>query len=168
MTTERFNFYILILCVFICGFIYFDSYLIPTNSIRDIVVDKKYFEQHGQNGLRNTYELMTKRNDFDVTASAYNSLLNLDTIMIEKSKLTNSIQKIIVERNNEKFIYEVGFIRARSGMIFCPMICLFILLSIIFNSKLSKRKDKNLNPYFSLIISLIILSYHIGVEYYFK
>ena len=163
MSDEKFNLTLLLTSLFLCLFAYIDSYLAPLNYSTEVIVQKKYFENKMRYRVDKTFELVTKNCDFDVTGSLYNAVKENDTIIIMSSKWTKSIQKVTVSELDVDDIYSVGFIRVRNGMVYTPILILFLTIAIILTRKLTKWGDRKFLPYTLLIASLIILGFHLGL-----
>lgn len=168
MSTRRFNLLLLCCCLFICCFMYVDSYLIPVKEIEEVVTETMYFKNSGLRKSSTSYEIKTNKDDFDVPKQAYNSIGSGDTITISKSVLTNSIQKLQLLRDNDQYIFDVGFIRARLGMLLLPYLIILIITNLIMNRKLSNSKSQKHLPYFWLIAALVLLAFHLNLDYLFK
>ncbi len=114
-----------------------------------------------------TYELVTRRFDFDATEILYNSLAKGDFLIISKSRLTNSIQRVIVINQDIYNIYSVGYIRARGGVIYNAILILILSLAITSYKKNTLYRNKKSLPYILLVFSLLILGFHLGLEHLF-
>lgn len=65
--TEKFNYILLLSCLFTCVFMYIDSYLIPLKEVNDAVLTKKYFQSAGLHRVSRTFEIETRNHHFAVT-----------------------------------------------------------------------------------------------------
>jgi hypothetical protein len=147
---------------------YVDSYLIPVKEIDEVVTDTKFFNSSGLRKSVKTYEIKTNKGDFDVPKQAYDFIGSGDTITLSKSVLTNSIQRLTLQRDNDQYIFDVGFIRARLGMFWLPYLIIIIITNLALNKKLASSKSQKHLPYFWLVAALVLLAFHLNLEYLFK
>ncbi len=146
---------------------YADSYLIPVKFEKEKVENKLSFHQAGRTKTH-TYELECSRQSFDVTALAYFNIEVEDSVSISKSTFTNSIQNISLVNSQNNYKYKIGYLNARMGLIYTPILLLVLIINLILNKKTSNTKDRKYYPYIWLTLSLLLLSLHLGIEYYFK
>lgn len=168
MSTQRFNFLLLCFCLFLCCFMYVDSYLIPVKKINEIVIKTQFFENRGLRRSDKIYEIKTNKDDFVITKQLYNLIGEGDTILLLKSILTNSIQKLELQEDDYRYMFEVGFLRARLGMFLVPYLIILIIVNLVMNKKLTNSKGQKHLPYFWLIATLILMGFHLNLDYLFK
>lgn len=146
---------------------YADSYIVPVKYEKEKVENKLYFYQAGRTKSY-TYELECTRQSFEVTALAYFNIESGDSISICKSTITNSILNISLITGQNNYNYKIGYLNARMGSIYTPILLLILIINLILNKRISNTKDRKYYPYIWLALSLLLLSFHLGLEYYFK
>jgi 4-hydroxybenzoate polyprenyltransferase len=109
---------------------------------------------------------MTTKKEIDVTEIAYNSISINDTLILLSSRLTNSIQKIVIQKNGYLSILSIGFVNARIGSIFTPVLIICTIGFLFLYRKIKYQDGKNNFTYILFISSLCLLSYYLG--FYFS
>ena len=162
MTTEKFHHCLLIFSLLVSAFLYIDTYLLPLKTEQEVVLDFEHFSQRIRRSTNHTYLIKTTKKEIDVTQLAYNSTSINDTIILVSSKLTNSIQKITIKKNGYLSTFLVGFVNARMGSIFTPVLIICIVGFLFFYKKINYQEGKNNFTYMIFISSLCLISYYLG------
>lgn len=156
MGTKTIHFGILIVSLVICLFMYLDAYWLPCNASEEITLKANDFQSRGKSSTTHSYLLTTNVGTYSITESLYRGISIGDTVYIERSSLTSVSQKAFLYKGEYIYMYEIGFLRARNGFIFTPMLLLGIIAFLLFYNKLDNLQGR-VNMTYALFIGTLIL-----------
>lgn len=168
MSTEKYNRNLLLFCLFVCGLMYVDSYLVPLKDDPQTVLRQDYYSTSGLRHTYETYEFETENGYFPVTRRAFYLIDEGQRIVLMRSFVTNSVQKIRISQNKDSPTIQIGFIRARSGILYIPALCLCIVVNLSANKRLASEGRRKYLPYVWLTGLWVFLAYHLGFESIFR
>jgi hypothetical protein len=152
-STIKKHFLVARICIFLCCFIYSDSYIIPLSKIKETVVDKKAFSYNTRKSRSISYNIKTNSRNFDVPAGFYHFVSLSDTVLLHYSPISRSIQKVTAARENNIHTFETGYVRYGLGQIFVPLVLLILILYHIFYFSIE----------YLLIATVILFMFHLGI-----
>jgi hypothetical protein len=132
ITNAKWHFITARICIFLCCFMYADSYIVPLYTSNVALTEKNTYRYRTRKSHGITYQFKTSGPAFDATAALYNSTSVDDTLVLYRSLITGTIQKAGVPRADGDLIFETGFIRAHNGRVFVPVVLLGLVLYHIF------------------------------------
>jgi hypothetical protein len=98
---------IILVSLSICLFIYVDSYLIPTYSLFEKVEDLNEYRT-GKRGRHEVYTMTIRNKPYDIPEYLFLALSIGSSVVLEKSVLTGSLQKVVVVKEDMGWEYEAG------------------------------------------------------------
>jgi hypothetical protein len=168
MSTEIYNRNLLLFCLFVCGLMYIDSYLVPLKDDPKTVLRQDYYSTSSLRHTYKTFEIETESGYFPITGRASNMINDGQKIVLMRSFVTNSVQKIRLSQNEHDRTVEVGFLRARSGILGIPILCLCIIVNLSANKRLVREGKRKYLPYVWLTGLWVLLGFHLGLESLFR
>lgn len=168
MSTEKYNRNLLLFCLFVCGLMYVDSYLIPLKDDFRTVLRQDYYSTSTLRHKYETFEFETENGYFPVTRRAFYLINEGQRIVLMRSIVTNSIQKIRTSQSKDSLTVEVGFITGRSGILYIPALCLCIIANLSANKRLANEGKRKYLPYVWLTGLWVFLAFHLGWETIFR
>lgn len=159
----RHHYFIVLLSLAICLFLYIDSYLIPIeSSIQKVQNCSENF--HGRRGQNWTYTLEIKGKNYDIPVHLFKALNINDEVVIEKSVFTKSLQRVGVFKEQDLWMYETGYLRVRFGKFLVPINIIGCLLMLIFFNKIDSIPGRGNLSYALFIFSLILLFTYLDLD----
>jgi hypothetical protein len=146
---------------------YVDAYLIPVKTSEEIVDALKDYRMRRKNSTTHTYEMKTSKGKYDITKILYNHININDTVFIERSLISSAPRKVLSPKDEYVYIYEIGFIRARIGYIFLPLVLIGIISLLIFYKKIDYLPGRANLTYALLISATILFLFHLNISFHF-
>jgi hypothetical protein len=159
MTRKKLHFTLLFFSLITTCFIYCDTYLIPTRNTTEFVTNIR--EKSSYRG-GDSYLLTTNRGEYVITETIYESVSVGDSIVIKRSIISGSVQKIAVRKENVIYTYFTGFARVGTGILYVPIVLICNLLLIIFYRIIRNPRAENNLTYAVFIVTMILLFFHIS------
>ena len=165
MSAEKFHRLIMIFSFLICVFIYIDSYWVPLKNSTEIIEAKKYYASvDGHNRSTSAVELATDKRNFDVPDEFCQVVNKNDTIIVQSSILTNSVQKAQVNKDGTIATYAIGFVRGMMGFLYLLLVTIGIVILFSLYSYLKNTQGRRSITFVLLICTLSLLFFHIGID----
>ena len=95
MRTEKIHFFILIVSLIICLFIFLETYFLPTNSRKEIVQSIEGVRKRGRSNSWYDYYMKTNAGDYAVTGSIYEAVNIGDTVLMSYAFISGCLQKYL-------------------------------------------------------------------------
>jgi hypothetical protein len=162
-STAKKHFIVARICIFLSCFIYADSYFIPFSKKREAVIDKKAFSYSTRKSRGMSYNIKTSSRNFDAPAGLYHSVVLSDTVLLQYSPITGSIQKVTASRENDVYTFETGYVRYGLGEILVPVVLLGLILYHIFYFSIAYLPGRRDLLYALLVATVILFMFHLGI-----
>jgi ABC-type multidrug transport system permease subunit len=160
LATEQFQRRMQILSLSICIFILLDGYLIPFNSSKEVVTDHIKRAHPVGSGKIFYYKLITAKRKLNVAGETYSAVKLQDTVIINQSMITRSIQQIVLEKDRNVYVWHVGFL-SYDGVAYVVLLMMGIVFFLIFYKKMDHPKGRQSVGYYLLFLSMSMLLLHI-------
>jgi hypothetical protein len=165
LNDSKIHFIIIRSCIFICAFIYLDSYVIPLKDSTEIIKDKNYYENKTRRSKFKTYYIETTNKKFDASESFYNYSTVADTVILHSSPITRSIQKASVIRGEYSYSFEIGYVRTSTSFIYISVLLIILILFHIFYFSIKWPPGRR-NLLITVIIgTLLVFFFHLGITF---
>jgi hypothetical protein len=161
--SARHHYIVILISLLLCLFVYVDSYLIPIKtSLKKVQNLAEY--RSGKRGQNMDYTVTIDNKEYDIPQGIYNTLNTDENALLYKSAFTGSLQKIGVIKEQEIWIYNAGYVRARFGKLAVPAIILGCLLMFIFFKIIDSIQGRANLAYALFICSLLLLFAHLDLD----
>ena len=164
LNKTRTHYRILLAAIALCLFMYIDAYWVPTKATEEVTLTIRDLESRSKTATSHTYLLKTNAREYDITESLYSGISIGDTVIMQRSGLTGSPQKASLIRGEYLYTYEIGFIRARLGLVLLPLIGFGICIFMLFYKKLDNLQGRSNMTYFLFTASLILFLFHLDLH----
>jgi|GEM_PF-5871776 len=144
----------------ICLFMIAEVYVLPLKDSLETVKDYNLYRS-GRRGKSIHYTMTTEVKTYDITSGLYNDIELNETVVLEKSMITGSLQYARLEREEYIYRYSTGYLRDRAGWFFVGIVILGVLAMFIFLKKIDSIEGRRNLTYGLFIASLLILFTHI-------
>ncbi len=136
-----------------------DSYLVSKKTKSEIVTQMRQTKRTGIKNRYSTYKIETNRKERNFNNDVFNNVSVGDTININCSSLTGTLQTLSITRDSNKKIFNIGFINTSIGLAFISLAFLLMLIYILLS--ITKYKfDKNATTIGILIVVVFVIIQH--------
>ncbi len=150
---------LLMISIGICMLIFIDAYIIPTKA--KSVEDYAGFSKFGKSNSK-TYIANTNKGRHTITKAIYNDLQDGDSLILNSSIITGSVQKIGIKRSQFLQNYQAGYVRTQLGWLFISLNLISLLLFYEFSKKI-KEVYTRVRVFIALIsIPILYIIFHLG------
>jgi len=161
--SSKHHYIIILTSLALCLFLYIDTYFVPVKSSIQKVQDMgEYY--HGRSKSIPYYTMIIKGKEYDIPYYVFNAITVNDEVKLEKSVITGSLQRVGVFREDEIWLYEVGYLRVRFGKLAVPIIILGCLLMLVFFKIIDNIQGRANLSYALFICSLLLLFAHLDLN----
>jgi hypothetical protein len=165
MSAEKFHRLIMLFSFLICVFIYVDTYWVPLKNSTEIIEAKKYYASvDGHSRPASSVELATDKRNFDVPVEFCQVVNKNDTIVVQSSILTNSVQKAQLNKDGNISTYAIGFVRGMMGFLYLLLVTIGLVILFSLYSYLKNIQGRRSITFVLLICTLSLLFFHIGID----
>ena len=162
MRTGKIHFFILIISLIICCFIFLETYLLPFSERNEEV--RSLREKHSRKKFSSddNYFMETETGEYLITGSIYGAVSIGDTVVMRRAPISGSLQEISLPKENLAYNYFTGFARIHMGIIFLPLAVLGIFCMLIFYKRIDSMQGRTNLSFALFIIVIIMLFFHIN------
>ncbi|MEN9684891.1 MAG: hypothetical protein RLZZ28_677 [Bacteroidota bacterium] len=158
MQPDRFNHFLLISILLASLVLFVDGYFLPLKEFSGVLVSKT---ERSDAKLRIViFAVEREKKLLSVPAQAYQTINVNDTIVIGRSRLTNTILKLSLYRAGEKYSWRTGFLFL-GGMDFLLLFVIGIpvFLWVYQRNILQPKTRRDMSIYIALLFSVLLLFY---------
>lgn len=160
---KKWHYSVLTACLVVCILIYADVYLFPLRSNIEVVTDSRSELHYSKTTLIFRYFIKTQRREYKVPASVYNGVDDGDSIVVFRSLAANSAQKIAINREGYKGIYDIGYLLTNSRCFIFALLPLGIITTLIFYNYIKYLPGRTNLTVFLAITTLYFLIAHLNL-----
>jgi hypothetical protein len=160
MATAQFHKRLLLIPVFICVFIYADTYLVPRKTSMEFVTDVYQTKER-----RTGAEYMTTNVDnYPISEKLMNAINRGDTLLFYRSVLTGRHVKVLLDRHEYAFYYSIGFQTAGAGFIWTPVLLIGTLIFMRFYQRVDTAAGRRNGTFAFVILAFVLLFAYLDVK----
>jgi hypothetical protein len=161
---EKFHKLILFFSLGCLLFIALDAFVFPRKQVVEIVQDKASYSHRRRltSPVTHTYIIKTDKRQFDTYQELYEAIEIGDTINTVSSKLTNSLQEVMLRGDPGIWIYKEGYLTVFFGMFAVPIIFLGSVVFLIFYRRLNNLEGRKRLTFAILICTIIQLLFYLN------
>jgi hypothetical protein len=162
MKADRINRLIIISSLSICLFLLLDSYVLPLDTYKGVLVTKT---GTAVSRLRVViYTVQTERGLLTVPSSAYEIIRENDTIVVSRSFVTHSISKVAVYKKGAEYSWRIGFIPLGGLDFLLLLIAGNALYLFFFYNKLKRPQTRRDISIFLVSLTVLFLVFYFLFE----
>lgn len=112
--------------------------------------------------VNHTYTIKTDKRQFDTYPELYEAIEIGDTINTVSSKLTNSLQKVMLRGDQGIWIYRDGYLTVFFGMFAVPVIFIGSVIFLVFYRRLNNLEGRKRMTFTILTVTLLQLFFYLN------
>lgn len=142
-----------------------DTFVIPRTIVVDKIYEKKNYSFQRSIRTHHTYNIKVNNHSLDIPEGIFSNIFSGDSTIVFKSSLTGSISKLEVY-NSYIVPFNTGI--ANSGVSGFYFFATFVgsVLLFFFYHRINNQQGRINITYFIFIISLILLFYHLDLQFF--